>query len=183
MWWVGQLNNYVPCSFVLDDDTTFLRKYAATLEASFAIPHPQIESTAWSADQECKPFYKNAACIRYKIFTTNFCFSVALYAFDVSFITGEKGRSFRWVVSGRQGKLASAPVYRCLRFLGLKGAHCFLRRRSCKHSLICEVVEELLHGVGETVHPAPKVVKRRTIWSTAALIFGPSCTLGRAGFS
>ena len=30
MWWVGQLNNYVPCSFVLDDDTTFLRKYAAT---------------------------------------------------------------------------------------------------------------------------------------------------------
>ena len=71
-----QLNNYVPCSFVLDDDTTFLRKYAATLEASFAIPHPQIESTAWSADQECKPFYKNAACIRYKIFTTNFCFSV-----------------------------------------------------------------------------------------------------------
>lgn len=72
MWWVGQLNNYVPCSFVLDDDTTFLRKYAATLEASFAIPHPQIESTAWSADQECKPFYKNAACIRYKIFTANF---------------------------------------------------------------------------------------------------------------
>ena len=70
MWWVGQLNNYVPCSFVLDDDTTFLRKYAATLEASFAIP--QIES----ADQECKPFYKNAACIRYKIFTANFCFSV-----------------------------------------------------------------------------------------------------------
>ena len=109
--------------------------------------------------------------------------SNTLYAFDVSFITGEKGRSFRWVVSGRQGKLASAPVYRCLRFLGLKGAHCFLRRRSCKHSLICEVVEELLHGVGETVHPAPKVVKRRTIWSTAALIFGPSCTLGRAGFS
>ena len=108
---------------------------------------------------------------------------ITLYAFDVSFITGEKGRSFRWVVSGRQGKLASAPVYRCLRFLGLKGAHCFLRRRSCKHSLICEVVEELLHGVGETVHPAPKVVKRRTIWSTAALIFGPSCTLGRAGFS
>ena len=40
------------------------------------IPHPQIESTAWSADQECKPFYKNAACIRYKIFTANFCFSV-----------------------------------------------------------------------------------------------------------
>ena len=70
MWWVGQLNNYVPCSFVLDDDTALLRKYAATLEASFAIP--QIES----ADQECKPFYKNAACIRYKIFTANFCFSV-----------------------------------------------------------------------------------------------------------
>ena len=56
---MGQLNNYVPCSFVLDDDTTFLRKYAATLEASFTIP--QIES----ADQECKPIYQQKAINRF----------------------------------------------------------------------------------------------------------------------
>ena len=70
MWWVGQLNNYVPCSFVLDDDTTFLRKYAATLEASFTIP--QIES----AEQECKPIYQQKEVNRFTrmqlVFDTRF---------------------------------------------------------------------------------------------------------------
>ena len=92
MWWVGQLNNYVPCSFVLDDDTTFLRKYAATLEASFTIP--QIES----ADQECKPIYqqkavnrfsdKNNACVRYKILQPILVFSiVGNFLFPSAFVS------------------------------------------------------------------------------------------------
>ena len=59
---MGQLNNYVPCSFVLDDDTTFLRKYAATLEASACRSRVQTDLSAKdskvksSSAKDSKPF-------------------------------------------------------------------------------------------------------------------------------